>query len=148
MKKQYKALMMDLDGTTVPNSTNGLPSLKVAEAIVKAQTKLHVGFITGRPYFHTKEIRGVVRFTGPSIASGGAQIVDTSSDEIMWERFIPSDDINLILSKLSKYECKILIQDNIQDIEFSSKIEYTTKNILSIAMMDVSLVTLLWTQTI
>jgi hydroxymethylpyrimidine pyrophosphatase-like HAD family hydrolase len=32
-KKKYKALIVDVDGTLIPNKRDGMPSQKVAEAI-------------------------------------------------------------------------------------------------------------------
>jgi HAD superfamily hydrolase (TIGR01484 family) len=137
MKKQYKALMLDLDGTTVPNAIKGLPSTKVIKAIAEASKKIHVGFVTGRPYEYTKNIRSVLSINGPSIASGGAQIVNVATNKILWEKAITENDFEQILPKLRKYSYKVLIQEKGLDRIIKPSDTIFPKDILSIAIMDI-----------
>ena len=44
----YKALMIDLDGTTVPHFTDNV-SARVRDAVIKAHEYLSVSLVTGRP---------------------------------------------------------------------------------------------------
>ena len=115
MKKQYKALMLDLDGTTIPNDKKGMPSEKVKKAIVEANKVLHVGAITGRPYFYARDVIHDLHLTGPSIANGGAMIVDSETDEVIWEKLIPQAELLKILQKLHKDGITTLIQSKLSD---------------------------------
>lgn len=110
MKKQYKALMLDLDGTTIPNNPKGMPSKKVINAIARASKKIHVGVVTGRPFFYSKHIMHALSLNGPSIVSGGSQIVDIHSEKILWERPITSSEVDLIYARLEMLDAKILFQ--------------------------------------
>ena len=49
--KKYKALMIDVDGTLIPNKRDGMPSERVTRAIAKGSEILHVGIATSRPIF-------------------------------------------------------------------------------------------------
>jgi len=87
----YKALIIDVDGTLVPNSRDGKPSLKVQQAIQKASKQLHIGIASGRPLFLLNEIFDTLSLTGPSIIRGGAQIYDATTKTILWEKAIKKD---------------------------------------------------------
>lgn len=115
MKKQYKALMLDLDGTTIPNDKAGMPSEKVKKAISKANKTLHVGASTGRPYFYARDVIHDLKLTGPSITNGGAMIVDPETDEVLWEKFIPQNELLRILERLHKDKIEALISSKVND---------------------------------
>ena len=46
---KYKALFLDLDGTTIPNKFDGMASARVREAIHKAKSRVFVCIATSRP---------------------------------------------------------------------------------------------------
>ena len=120
MKRQYKALMLDLDGTTVPNTPNGMPSQKVKDAVAKAGKKIHVGVVTGRPFFYAKNIISALTLTGPSIANGGAVVIDSVTHESLWEKVIIENELAQILAYLTTKDILIRIQKN------NAAGEYTT----------------------
>lgn len=110
MKKQYKALMLDLDGTTIPNHPKGMPSHRVIDAITKASKKVHVGIVTGRPFFYSKHIMHALSLNGPSIVSGGSQIVDIKTEKILWERPITVAEVDAIYNRLQRLKVELLFQ--------------------------------------
>lgn len=110
MKKQYKALMLDLDGTTVPNRRDGLPSQHVKNAIAEANKTIHIGVVTGRPFFYAKEIIHSLSLTGPSIVNGGSMIIDSSTNSVVWEKLIAEDEFIKIIKILIKHNVKMLVQ--------------------------------------
>lgn len=110
MKKQYKAIMLDLDGTTIPNHPKGAPSQKVIDAIAKASKKIHVGIVTGRPFFYSKHIMHALSLNGPCIVSGGSQIVDIKTEKILWERPIATAEVDAIYERLQKLGVESLFQ--------------------------------------
>lgn len=89
----FKALIIDVDGTLVPNNKDGRPSKRVKQVIQKAQKKLHIAIASGRPLFLIDHLLDELTFTGPSIIRGGAQIIDTVSRKVLWERPISRDEI-------------------------------------------------------
>ncbi len=137
MKKQYKALMLDMDGTTIPNERHGLPSKRVIEAIEKATQKIKVGAVTGRPFFAAKEVADILHYNSPLIVSGGAQIV-SGDGEVMWEKKISQQDTFEICKLLKKYNMRALIQeDEEKDVPYSST--YVARETISIAAADLTL---------
>lgn len=119
MKKKYKALIMDVDGTLVLNKRDGMPSQTVKDAVQKASKILHVGVATGRPLFVVEDIISKLELSGPSIVAGGAQIVDMPSKKIVWEQSIKHKDVLKVCRIFSKYSDRIVINDNNEDLYFS-----------------------------
>ncbi len=91
MKKKYKALIVDVDGTLLINKRDGMPSKKVTEAMDKASKLLHVGLATSRCIPNVSHVIDYLRLSGPSILQGGAYIFDaekktTISEYILQEK--------------------------------------------------------------
>src|SRR5258708_2201434 len=61
-KKQYKAIIFDVDGTLVPNNGTHIPSEKVITAVKKAMEKVHVSIANSRPIF------AITAFIGREVA--------------------------------------------------------------------------------
>lgn len=109
MKKQYKALMLDLDGTTIPNDLHGRPSEKVKHAIAKAREKIHIGIATSRPYFHLNGLQHELQLSGPSIIQSGARIIDFTTGKIYSEHQISKEDILAIYQIANKLNLPLLV---------------------------------------
>lgn len=99
---QYKALMLDLDGTTIPNHQEGLPSTNVMEAIAKASTLIHVGVATSRPLAYAEHIVEHLKLSSPCVLDGGAQIYDPVTKKIIWEQEIAPVDVTTVWHFLKK----------------------------------------------
>lgn len=112
MTKQYKALMIDVDGTLIPNKQDGLPSERVKAAIKRANQYIHIGVATSRSVSELKNIFDQVNFSGPSITSTGAQIIDPQTKKILKEHLLNKEDFPLILKILQKHQVEILINEN------------------------------------
>jgi HAD superfamily hydrolase (TIGR01484 family) len=119
MKKHYKALMLDLDGTTFPNRSDAVPSKKVIDAVKKAQEKLEVCVATGRSLFKASETIDLLDITNPVILLGGAQIIDGKSKKIFNETPLNHKDSLAILEQLKPYEVPILIDYKDHAIHYS-----------------------------
>lgn len=135
--RKYKALMLDIDGTTVPNGITGMPSRAVINAVKKAKELVHISLATARRYTHTKHIAKVLDLDGPSVMSGGAEIRDMQTGQIIWSKFIPTSIANEIIDPLGK-KFEIWIDDNNYYLE---NIVYTAANSpidpLQISIVDV-----------
>lgn len=80
---QYKLLLLDLDGTTVASRRDALPSARVTEAIKSAQKFVDVSVATGRSHYFAKDIINELGLTGPGVFSGGAEIVQMETGQII-----------------------------------------------------------------
>ena len=120
-KKIYKALILDVDGTIIPNKRDGMPSEKVTKAIAKASKILHVGIATSRPYFMLSHIVDHLKLSGPSIIAGGTQIIDISSRKILFEKALQIQDAIKIGKLASALSIQLTVFDNDEDVIFSNK---------------------------
>ncbi|HWY80180.1 MAG TPA: HAD-IIB family hydrolase [Candidatus Sulfotelmatobacter sp.] len=111
MKKQYKALMLDLDGTTMPNHRYGLPSQKVIEAIMKAHEKIFVCVATGRSLQDARPVLDALHITHPTILLGGSQIVAGASQRLVYQKPLQKEDVITILALLKPYRKHTLIDE-------------------------------------
>ena len=115
-KKKYKALIVDVDNTLIPNKRDGMPSKKVREAINKASKILYVGVATGRPHFMLAHILDDLKLSGPSIMNGGSEIIDTKSNKTLWERTMEAKDFILISKIFKNLNINFFVHDDNEDI--------------------------------
>lgn len=101
MKKKYKALILDVDGTLIPNKKDGMPSKRVTESIAKASKLLHIAIATSRPYSQFSHIANHLRLSGLCITSAGAQIIHALSKKILFEKPLFIQDF-MEIGKFSK----------------------------------------------
>jgi hypothetical protein len=120
MKKKYKALMLDVDGTTVHNNPTSMPSEKVTKAVFEAQEKLFVCLVTGRPLWRAEPIMDVLKITNPTVLLGGSQIVAGEDHEYVYERPLQKEDIPQIIQILKPYHRQLLIEEKKESHEYSS----------------------------
>lgn len=119
-RRKYKALILDVDGTIIPNKIDGRPSKKIVEYILKANKILHVGIATSRPYAILSPIVKILKLSGPSIIHSGARVVDISSQEVLWERPIERKSILKIVNIFKKYNLPFTFNDNGKDSNLSN----------------------------
>lgn len=129
-RKKYKALILDVDGTLIPNKRDGIPSQKVVEMIAKASKILHVGVATSRPYFLLSHIVDHLKLSGPSIIVGGAQIIDTTSKKILFEKPLLKEDVFKVTNILKTLPVSLTVFDSGKDIVVSQR--YKPKNPLQL----------------
>jgi HAD superfamily hydrolase (TIGR01484 family) len=130
---KYKALMSDVDGTLVASARHALPTQKVKDAISTAKDLIHIGVATGRPTFGMKYLSEYLDLSGPSIVSGGAQVIDSSTQTVLWEKALDTDDIQHIAALTQDYPISFPYEG--EDIMFDPK-KHTGK-ILEMAVQGV-----------
>lgn len=100
---KYKAIFLDLDGTTIPYAIDSLPSVRVSNAIHLAKNKIHVCLATGRPLYKAKYIIDHLELSGLCVASGGTQIYDPVTKKIIKEITLSKDALHQIISVGKQY---------------------------------------------
>jgi hypothetical protein len=123
-KKKYKALILDVDGTLIPNKIDGLPSKKVIQSILKANKFLHVGVATSRGYELLSHIAKCLKLSGPSITHAGSRVIDIASQKILWEKPIEKENALKITKFFEKYNLPISINDDGEDVESSKSYSF------------------------
>jgi HAD superfamily hydrolase (TIGR01484 family) len=123
---KYKALILDLDGTTVANVVTAMPSLKVIQAIAKAKDILHVCLATGRPLYKAINIINHLQLSGPCVTGGGTQIYDPVRQKIIQEYVLNRKIIPLVNDVAKKFNLEIGIFNGEVDLPLN-KLTATTK---------------------
>jgi hydroxymethylpyrimidine pyrophosphatase-like HAD family hydrolase len=126
---KYKAIMLDLDDTTVPHGITSLPSQRVADAIAKAKDVIHVCIATGRPLDITLPIISHLSLSGPCVINNGTIIYDPVKKEIIHEVFLPAVSIPLIYAVCQKEKLFILAYNGKREVEYTGG--PITENIMS-----------------
>lgn len=127
LKRKYKAIIVDVDGTLITNHKDSLPSEKVTAAITRASNKIHVGIATSRCFDVAKEIVEHLELSGPSILNGGAQVVEFPSGKGLYEQPISKKSIEKTVSIFRKFNLPFTLCDGVNvDKLFDGKIPNKT----------------------
>jgi Cof subfamily protein (haloacid dehalogenase superfamily) len=137
MKKTYKALMLDLDGTTIHNSPDALPSENVVKAVRKAQEKLSVCIATGRPLWRAQPVLDVLHISSPVILLDGSQILDGTSRELLYECPLLKKDIHEILTILEPYHDRTVVDEKNKSVDYADL--YKPKNVFNFLVKGLSM---------
>jgi HAD superfamily hydrolase (TIGR01484 family) len=108
---RYKAVMMDVDGTLVPNHAKGRPSPRVISAINRAKDMVHIGVATARSLVTCESIFNTVSLSGPCVLTGGAQVVDPISKKTYKERVISAEDFEEIKKQADRFGTGLIVAD-------------------------------------
>lgn len=113
---QYKALMLDVDGTIIPYEYAALPSPKVIAAIKKAQEKVDVFLVTGRAYNATAKILASLGMEqGYIVTNAGGVVLDLATKKSIYEKPIENVEAREIISLLQKENLEFYVKENIHD---------------------------------
>lgn len=105
---KFKALILDLDGTTIPNELEGMPSPVVVASIEAAKEYVEVAVATGRPYHLCRQVLETLGITAPCVIDGGAQIIDVATGEILFERMLSVRTIREVIKLCLPFRYDIL----------------------------------------
>lgn len=125
--KEYKALIVDLDGTTVMDWPRGVPSKKVTEAIAKARAKIYVSIATSRPYYDAEYIIEHLELSGPCIVNNGAQVIDARSGRVLREQRMMPEDLLAVYKQTKKLKLPLRVNTISDDIYVESEAQLRDK---------------------
>jgi HAD superfamily hydrolase (TIGR01484 family) len=112
----YKAVIIDLDGTTIPNKKEGMPSARVIKTIHKIKEKVLVSAATGRGINGCKEILKSLELTSPCIVNGGTRIINPVTEEVLWEKEMDKSQIEDIMTVAQEYQYPVFFGDELEGI--------------------------------
>lgn len=127
---KYKALMIDVDGTTVVHGLKNLPSPRVTKAIKKASSRVHVCLVTGRPLIYARNIIEYLALTGPLILSGGTVLYNATDKKVLHMDLFPISAIPAIYKIVKKHKLIMALEDEETGHEFDGT--HYPKNVLSV----------------
>src|SRR5688572_7798491 len=117
MKK--RVIIFDLDGTALDSPSQKVPSAKLIDAIGQLEDKYYLSSATGRVWSFAKHVLQGMHLVDPCIISAGTQICNPTTGEILWQKVIPEDSLEQVLSVLQQYpDYKLLHNDGTEDDYF------------------------------
>lgn len=134
---RYKALILDVDGTLVPNRRDGMPSQKVIDSIGKVRDNIHVGLATSRPIFLISNIVRQLKLSGPSIVSGGAQVIDITTNKVWYRQPVEREDIFRVHQIVKSFDLKVHIDTDEIQIQVNRKSDVPSETILGMFIPNV-----------
>jgi HAD superfamily hydrolase (TIGR01484 family) len=135
-KHDYKAIMLDVDGTLITNEYAGKISPKVKQTILRANSKVKVGIASGRPLARVGFIFDELKLKIPCVISGGTQIVDPITRKILWERPILKKDLTEIKKVIKNVPYKVWVVDEVEELLYSQTL--TLKNPVNFFMSKIA----------
>lgn len=108
--KKFKMVISDFDGTLVDVSLK--PSEEVKEAVRKLVDSGYLFSIaTGRLYQGViKSVCRDLNLTSPQITSGGSQIIDPNTDNVIWSQLIAAEDVKEMIEVLTDNNYKFAVE--------------------------------------
>jgi len=106
---KYKALIMDVDGTSVPNAVDGVPSPRVITAIAAAQKLIHVSVCTSRPLFIARDVIGWLGVYDPCGVNDATQIYDPRLKKVVKTFALPEKEIQLVSRFFAERKLRFMV---------------------------------------
>ncbi len=134
---KYKALFLDLDGTTVPNAFDGMPSARVCEAVRRAKNHIFVCIATSRPLLYAQPVFDCLDIKGLCSVNDATQIYNPVTKKIIQTIYIDPEDTQRLVDIFSQYTGSLQISDGISESEYGRDKKHTNK-ICVLGVADVS----------
>lgn len=108
---RFKAIIFDLDGTAFPNTKEARISRDLIKTIRTAQRKFVLSAATGRVLDLCRPVLKELEIRDLSIISGGTQIINPLTEEIIWEEVISQQEVKEIIEILKPFPYEIFFSD-------------------------------------
>lgn len=132
----YKALFLDVDGTTVLHGIDSLPSVRVTKAVHEAMDRgIIVSLATSRP---PRSAIGVIEHLGLNgycVLSSGSEIYDPKKREVIIKKEFPIAAIPHILKAAQIHNASVRIYDGKEEFVFTG--ETVPKHVLGMYFPEV-----------
>ena len=116
---QYKALMLDVDGTVVPYDYDAFPSDKVAKSIKGAESKVAICFVTGRSYPFLKLVLQKIGLRrGYAVVNNGSHVVNVATDDVLYDQPIDLADAKQVISLFEKEKIQFYVKQGLHDKKY------------------------------
>jgi len=115
----YKALFLDVDGTTVLHGIDSLPTVRVTQKIKEAMDcGIMVGLATSRPPRSAVGVIEHLRLNGYCVLSSGSEIYDSKNREVIIRKEFPINAIPHILKAAQMHHASVHIYDGKEEFVF------------------------------
>lgn len=127
---KYTTLIFDLDGTAIPNIETGMPTGTLIRVIQKLKKSMKVCAATGRPFYKSQPILQALKLTDPCVISGGTQIIDPVSGEVLWEKNMTDKQVDQIINLAKEYPYRVYWSDDKEVTSGYEKINNRSERII------------------
>src|SRR4051812_13328069 len=111
-----KAIIFDIDGTAINSPSQRLPSDRLVKAVRQIEDEYFICAATGRVWSFAEPVLKGLSLADPCIISGGTQICNPLTGEIIWQCNIEKSDMEAVIRTMKKHpEYKVLYNDYIED---------------------------------
>jgi hydroxymethylpyrimidine pyrophosphatase-like HAD family hydrolase len=108
---KYKAIILDVDGTCVPNSLKGMPSENVVSAITNVQKIIYVSVCTSRPIFIAKNVIRALGIKNPCGVNDATQIYDPNVDKVIRSYPLTKQAIRQVCEFYSQKHIRVMVNE-------------------------------------
>lgn len=117
--RKYKALFLDVDGTTVVHGIDSLPTKRVTEAVwACGDAGVSVHLATSRSLSSVRRVVEHLHLTSLHVIASGSQLYDGLTKEIVVEKSIPRNSIEIIHRIALTYHARVKFFDGLKETLF------------------------------
>lgn len=118
----YKALFLDVDGTTVLHGIANMPTPKVTQAIQACEKAgVRVSFASSRPPRAVAKILNHVHISGYCVLTSGAQIYNPVNRKVIFEETFPINAVAPIYAIANQVREAVTMYDGSKEVPYEGK---------------------------
>jgi Cof subfamily protein (haloacid dehalogenase superfamily) len=113
-----KAIIFDIDGTAIDSPVQKLPSQRLIDAVKAVEDEYYVCAATGRVWPFAKDFIKGLKLTDPCIISGGTQIINPATEEMLWQSNLQDADWQVALEVMRQYPEFLIIYNEYTEDDY------------------------------
>ncbi|MCE7898359.1 MAG: hypothetical protein DPW11_04335 [bacterium] len=118
-----KAIVFDLDGTAIDSPAQKLPTDRLLQTVSNLKNSYFVCAATGRCWTFAKDIIQGLKLKDLCIVSGGTQICDPTTGEVVWQKDITPQALEKVIEVFkTNGEQRLIFNDYTEDDYFNGGI--------------------------
>ncbi len=118
-----KAIIFDLDGTAIDSPSQKLPTDRLIQTVSNLKDSYYVCAATGRCWTFAKDIIQELKLEDLCIVSGGTQICDPTTGEVVWQKDITPQALEKVIEVFkTNGDQRLIFNDYTEDDYFNGGI--------------------------
>ncbi len=100
---KHKAIIFDIDGTAINSPVQKVATDRLVQAIQASESSYYLSAATGRVWPYAEQVIKSMNLVDPCIISGGTQICNPLTGEILWQCNLETADVQAAIAILKQY---------------------------------------------